>query len=164
MNLLKFFRLYGARKRRDLELFPPYWLMDVRVLSTEDNWRHVRIRLPLNMFNRNMGGTMFGGAQAALADPIPALACARIFPEYAVWTRDLTLDFRLPGSTELELRFDFSAEQEAKIRRELASRGRATPLFEFGYYLADGTECTHVSNRVAIRPKNYLSVDSAAPE
>ena len=30
--------------------------------------------------SRNPGGVMFGGYQAALADPIAALACARVFP------------------------------------------------------------------------------------
>jgi len=98
---------------------------------------------------------MFGGAQACLADPIPALACARIFPGYAVWTRDLSLDFQAPGTTDLTLRFDMDPAQEAQIRAELDRRGRATPTFEMGFYLADGNRCTKIRNTVAIRPNGY---------
>jgi acyl-coenzyme A thioesterase PaaI-like protein len=155
MSWLRFLKLPGARKRRDVTLFPAFWLMDINILEQQKDWRHVEICLPLNFFNRHGGGAMFGGAQASLADPIPAMACAQIFPGYSVWTRDLTLDFREPGITDLTLRFDMDPAQEAQIREELARRGRATPSFELGYYLADGTCCTIIRNTVAIRPKGY---------
>src|SRR5512139_1789090 len=124
MNPLRLLRLLGARKRRDLELFPPWWLLHITVLENRDNWRHVRIRLPLGFFTRNLGGHMFGGAQANLADPIAAIACAHIFPDYSVWTRAMTIDFRALGDSDLELRFDFDPAHEARIREELASKGR----------------------------------------
>ena len=54
--------------------------MRIKVLEIADDWRTVRILLPLNARSRNPGGVMFGGYQAALADPIAALACARVFP------------------------------------------------------------------------------------
>jgi len=163
MNLMKFFRLYGARKRRDLTLYPPFWLMDIRI-EARNNWREVIIHLPLTFFTRNVGGCMFGGTEAALADPVPAMACARIFPGHSVWTRDLALDFRLPGNTDLELRFRLDPEQEATIRRELAQRGRSTPNFEMGFYLSDGTLCTQVRNTVAIRPRGYTHHENNAPK
>lgn len=140
---------------RLLEWYPPFWSMRIRVLEIADDWRRLRIRLPLNSISRNPGGVMFGGFQAALADPIAALACARVLPGYSTWTRGLSIDFDLGGSTDLELRFEFSHEQEALIRAELAERGRATPTFEYAYYLADGRRCTRVRNTVAIRPKGY---------
>ena len=148
-------RLNFIPPRKRLEWYPPFFVMRIRVLELSDDWRRVRIRLPLNGFSRNPGGVMFGGYQASLADPIAALACARVFPGYSVWTRGLTLDFLRGGSTDLELRFEFPAEQEAAIRRELDERGRATPVFQYGYHLADGTQCTQILNTVAIRPKGY---------
>ena len=76
----------------------------------------------------------------------------------------MTIDFQKGGATDLELRFDFSSDQETAIRSELAERGRWTPSFEYGYYLADGTLCTQITNVVAIRPKGYAgAMSSAAP-
>lgn len=138
-----------------MELYPPWWLMRIKVLEISPDWRRVRIRLPLNVFSRNFGGTMFGGAQASLADPIAAIACARVLPGYSVWTRAMTLDFLHEGAGDLELRFSFDATLEAAIRAELAAEGRSTPRFEYGYYLTDGTCCTIVHNTVAIRAKGY---------
>lgn len=161
MKWPRLLRLIGAKKRRDVEWFPPWWTLGITVVENRDNWRHVRIRLPLGYFTRNLGRQMFGGSQASLADPIAAIACAHIFPEYSVWTRALTIDFRAIGNTDLELRFDFDPAQEARIRAELAATGRNNPVFEFGFYRADGVLCTHVTNTVAIRPKGYKSQNGA---
>jgi len=161
MNPLRLFRLFGARKRRDLEWFPPWWLMQIRIRENRDQWRHLRIRLPLGFFTRNLGGHMFGGSQATLADPIAAIACAHLFPDYSVWTRSMTIDFRAIGDSDLELRFDFDPQLEAQIRTELAATGHSNPTFEFGLYRADGLLCTRVINTVAIRPKGYKSQHGA---
>ena len=48
-----------------------------------------------------------------------------------------------------------SPDQETAIAAELAEKGRATPTFEYGYYLKDGSLCTLIRNTVAIRPKGY---------
>ncbi len=140
---------------RLLELYPPFLWMRIRVLEIADGWRRVRIRLPLNAISRNPGGVMFGGFQASLADPVPALACARVFPGYSVWTRAMTIEFEQGGSTDLELRFELNAGQEATIRDELEAHGRSTPAFEYGYFRTDGTRCTRIVNTVAIRPRGY---------
>ncbi len=166
MNLLKLLvRLDFLGPRRRLELYPPFWFMRIRVVELAPDWRRLRIRLPLTAVSRNLGDSMFGGFQAALADPIGALACARLFPGYAVWTRALKLDFLHAGTTDLELRFDFDPAIEQRIRAELAHKGRSTPTFEFGYYLADGTLCTRVHNTVALRPRGYRKTlpDPPAP-
>lgn len=161
MRLLRFIaNLRFLSEERRLELYPPFWLMRIKVLESRDDWRHMRIRLPLNTLSRNPAGVMFGGYQAALADPIAALACARVFPGYSVWTRAMSIDFMKGGSSDLELRFEFDAGLEARIREELEANGRATPTFEYGYYLSNGTQCTHVSNTVAIRPKGYRKATS----
>lgn len=161
---------YFARARfisdaRRLEIYPPFFLMRVKVLEVSVDWRHIRIRLPLNTFSRNPGGVMFGGYQAALADPIATIACARVFPGYSVWIRAMSIEFERGGSTDLELRFDFPAGLEIEIRRELETVGRATPTFEYGYHLADGSRCTVIRNTVAIRPKGYRKATTPpAPE
>jgi acyl-coenzyme A thioesterase PaaI-like protein len=117
---------------RLLEWYPPFRPMRIKVLEIRDNWRAVRILLPLNAKSRNPGGVMFGGYQAALADPIAALACARVFPGYSVWTRSMTISFDHGGTSDLEMRFSLTPEQEAAIRMELERDGRSTPSFEYG--------------------------------
>jgi acyl-coenzyme A thioesterase PaaI-like protein len=145
---------------RRLELFPPFRQLGIRVLELDQEWRGVRILLPLNEVNRNPGGSMFGGSIASLADPIPALACLRRFPQYTVWTRELHVDFRLPGVTDLELRFALSDKAVEGIARDLELRGRSTPVFEFGFFDEKGNQVVWVKNWVALRPEGS-SVETA---
>ena len=141
--------------RRRFELYPPFWVMRVKVLEANADLRHIRLKLPLIWSTRNRGGSMFGGSQASLADPIAPIACAKVFPGYSVWTRSLKLDFRQEGTTDLELRFIFPEDQELQIRRELEEKGRSTPTFEYAYYLANGELCTLIHCTVAIRQRGY---------
>ncbi len=158
LNLLKFVsRLSFLSQRRRLEIYPPFFLMRVKVLEISDNWDRVRLRLPLTMFSKNMGGSMFGGYQAALSDPIAALACAKRYPGTDVWTRHHEVDFRKPGNSDLELRFEFPAQLDERICAELVAKGRSTPSFEYAFYRRDGQLCTWIRSTVAIRPEGYLS-------
>jgi acyl-coenzyme A thioesterase PaaI-like protein len=160
MPLMHRFMKFMARSRilsdaRLLEIYPPFVPMRIKVLEISHGWRTVRIRLPLNAFSRNPGGVMFGGYQAALADPIAALACARVFPGYSVWTRAMSISFDHGGNSDLEMRFSLTPEQEQAIRIELQRDGRSTPTFEYGYVRTDGVQCTVIRNTVAIRPRGY---------
>lgn len=158
MNVLRLLqRLRFLSPRQRVEWFPPFFLMRVKVLELADDWQVARLRLPLNAFSRNMGDCMFGGYQAALADPIAALACARRFPGHEVWTRAMNIDFVAEGNSDLELRFEFDLALEKKIRDDLAVRGRSTPQFAYGFYRQDGTLCSRILNTVAIRPKGYIA-------
>lgn len=152
---------WGSPAKR-LEWYPPFYSMRVRVLELDDDWSRVRILLPLRDQNTNPGGIMFGGCMASLADPIPALACVKRFPDYSVWTRQLNVSFLKEGRTDLELRFDFDPELDAQIRTELEEEGRSNPLFRYAFYLPDGTPCASVENRIAIRRPDFRERSSGA--
>ena len=100
---------------------------------------------------------MYGGYMASLADPVAALACVKRFPDYAVWTRTMHIDFVSPGTSDLELRFEFDPAIAVQIRDDLAARGRSTPQFVYGFYRQDGVLCSRITNTVAIRPKGYVA-------
>ena len=152
-SLLK--KLPFIPEKKFLEWYPPFFFMRVKVLEISNNGRLVRLKLPLTMFSKNMGDSMFGGYQAAVADPIAAIACAKIFPGHEVWTRSQHIDFQHEGSSDLELRFNMSAEIEQKINDDLSEKGRSTPTFEYGFYRKDGVRCSKITNVVAIRPRGY---------
>ena len=161
LRLLRSMSFLSPRQR--LEWFPPFFLMRVKVLELADDWQTARLRLPLNAASRNMGDCMFGGYQASLADPIAALACAHRYPGHEVWTRSMNIDFVAEGNSDLELRFEFDPALDRQIREELASRGRSTPQFEYGYYRQDGVLCSRVKNAVAIRPRGYRAPPVGKP-
>jgi len=143
--------------KKKLEYFPPFFLMRIKVLDLGDNWNHIRIKLPLNWRSANAAGNMFGGYQASLADPIPALACLKLFPGYRVATKSLAVNFLLVGNSNLTLHFDFDDQLKQTIENDLAERGRSTPTFTMTLVREDGKVCTQITNTVAIRPKGYIT-------
>jgi len=155
MNLLSKLRFLSARRR--FELYPPYFLMRVKVIALAEDWSSSRIRLPLNWVSANAAGNMFGGYQASLADPVPALACLKKFPDYRVATKKLEIDFIRVGNSSLILHFDFDSQTEHDIRQTLEKHGRADPCFRLTYVREDGQVCTRIKNTVAIRPRGYIN-------
>ena len=156
MNLRKIIwdnRFLSDKQR--INWYPAFWLMHIKVLELSPDWHHIRILLPHSWIASNHGGSLFGGFQACLADPIAAMACVKMFPGYAVWTRSLHLNFVHASLSDLELRFSVTPEQEEKISQDLNDKGRSTPQFEYGYYLAAGRLCTEIKASVAIRPAGY---------
>ncbi|MEW5757449.1 MAG: DUF4442 domain-containing protein [Pseudomonadota bacterium] len=148
-------RVLPLSQARRLEWFPMFAFLRVKVLELQPDWRVVRLRLPLSARSQNPGGTMFGGAPAAVADPIAGLACARAFPDYIVWTKSLQVEFLHPGTDALEMVFRFEPEQRARIEEELAQRQKSDPVFEYGFYDRAGRLCVRVRNTVAVRPDGY---------
>ena len=122
----------GDRRRLAARAHPPAAERDL----AQSWWRDVR-RLP-----------------GPLADLIPALACARVFPGYAVWTRAMNIDFE-HGGTDLELRFELPPEQGADPRRAR----RAGPLDPGLRLRLPPTDALHarVLNTVAIRPRGLAT-------
>ena len=133
------------------ENFPPFKSLAIKVVAFDPQWHEVRLLLPMNAHNVNPGGTMFGGAMAALADPIAALACASYFPEHEIWTKQLSLDFIRPGTGDLELLFQFPEGVAEQIDATLKEHGRARHTFEYGFYQKHGELCCKVSGVVALR-------------
>jgi len=154
MNLLSKLTFLSARRR--FELYPPFFLMRIKIIALAEDWSSARIRLPLNWISANAAGNMFGGYQASLADPVPALACLKRFPGYRVATKKLELDFIRVGNSSLTLHFDFDVEAEHDISQSLQAHDRATPCFTMSYVREDGQVCTRIKNTVAIRPRGYV--------
>lgn len=159
LDLLK--RMSFVSERRRLEWYPPFWLMRVKVLRLDDDWGNVSLRLPLNWVSANAAGNMYGGYQASLADPIPALACLKRFPGYRVATRHLEVAFERVGNSDLELHFVFPQATHAGIEAALLADGRANAGFDMQFIRNDGKVCTHIRNTVAIRPLGYVGPKEA---
>jgi len=136
--------------------YPPFWMMRPKIIEHAKGWKHVRIKLPLTWASKNAAGNMFGGSQANLADPIPAIACVKHFPGYRVATKHLELEFLRVGNSDLILHFDLSDEQIASIKQELLEHQHSTPCFEMHYVREDGKICTTIRNTIAIRPLGYV--------
>ena len=136
-----------------LEMWPPFFVMGVKVVSVAKNYRHLHVRVPLRWYGTNLFGTMFGGWMSAVADPLPALLCQKIFKGTQVWTKRNLVDFLRPAFGDLDCRIDVSEDDVTQIQAALDSRGQATHLFRFPFKDKRGRVVAKCQNVVFIRKK-----------
>ncbi len=86
------------------------------------DWSEIRLDVPLSWRTRNYVGTIFGGSMYASIDPIyMIMLIRRLGPEFVVWDKAATIQFKKPGRETLRARFMVSDEELAAIRTVLES-------------------------------------------
>ena len=87
--------------------FPAYRGTGARIIYVADDFREVRIKLPLSWRSRNYVGSIFGGSLYGSVDPIYMLMLIHILgPEYVVWDKAAKIRFRKPGKKTLYAEFN----------------------------------------------------------
>ncbi len=124
--------------------FPAYRGTGGRITYIAHDWREVRIKLPLSWRTRNYVGTTFGGSLFGAVDPIYMLMLIKVLgPDYVVWDKSATIQFKKPGRATLYARFVISQNDVDDMRAELL---RAQKL-ERGFHvdLTDQAGTVHAS-------------------
>src|SRR5260370_12810136 len=86
--------------------FPCYRGTGGRLKYVAPDWSEVRIELPLSRRTRNYVGTIFGGSLYGSVDPIYMIMLIhRLGPEYIVWDKAPTIQFKKPGKETLRAPF-----------------------------------------------------------
>jgi len=107
--------------RWKFNLFPAYRGTGARVTYIANDFREVRVRLPLSWRTRNAVGTIFGGSMYGAVDPIYMIMLMAILGrDYVVWDKAATIRFRKPGQTTLTATFTIDDAELDAIRAATA--------------------------------------------
>lgn len=114
--------LRSTLTRRVLNLLPAYFGTGGRVTFIADDWREVRVEIPLTLRTRNYVGTIYGGSMYGAVDPLyMVMLIKNLGPGYEVWDKAATIRFKRPGRTTLHARFLLTAEELRSIEVALAT-------------------------------------------
>lgn len=95
------------------------------MIYISDDFREVRVKIPLNWRTRNYVGTIYGGSIYGAVDPIYMLMLIKILgPSYTVWDKAAKIRFKKPGRETLFVDFNLHEEEIDEIRR-LADTSRS---------------------------------------
>ena len=98
--------------RWKFNLFPAYRGTGARVTYIAEDFREVRVRLPLSWRTRNAVGTIYGGSMYGAVDPIYMIMLIRLLGrDYVVWDKAATIRFRKPGRAPLFATFKIDAAE-----------------------------------------------------
>ncbi|HNU06537.1 MAG TPA: DUF4442 domain-containing protein [Pyrinomonadaceae bacterium] len=104
--------------RIKFNLFPAFRGTGARIDEISDDYRRIRIRIPLNWRTRNYVGTIYGGSMYGAVDPIYMIMLIKnLGAEYVVWDKAATIRFKKPGKETLfaEFRLDQREINEIKL-------------------------------------------------
>ena len=99
-------------------MFPAYRGSGGRVTYIADDFREIRVRLPLSWRTRNYVGTIYGGSIYGSIDPIYMLMLIHVLgPGYIVWDKAATVRFKKPGKETLYADFKLDEDEIGEIKR-----------------------------------------------
>jgi hypothetical protein len=140
--------------RWGFNLWPCYRGTGARVTYIADDWREVRIRLPLSWRTRNYVGSIFGGSLYAAVDPFYMIMLIQLLgPDFTVWDKAAAIRFRRPGQTPLTATFTLDDAELAEIRRLLQEQPKLDRTYRVTLVDAAGTlhaemeKVIHISRR-----------------
>lgn len=111
-----------ARKidRLKFNFFPAYRGSGARVTYISDDYREIRVKIPLSWRTRNYVGTIYGGSLYAGIDPIYMLMLIKnLGRDYVVWDKAAAIRFRRPGRETLFAGFRVTQEELDEIKKLL---------------------------------------------
>ncbi len=128
---------------------PAYRGTGGRITYVADDFREIRVRLPLNRRTRNYVGTIFGGSMYAAVDPIYMVMLIRnLGPGYQVWDKAATIRFRKPGRATLYARMQIDQQELDDILGALAASPSTERVYDID--LTDDIGVVHASVRKTI--------------
>jgi len=140
--------------RWGFNLFPAYWGSGAHIIYLADDWREVRLKLPLTWRTRNAVGTIYGGSIYGAVDPVYMIMLMRILgPAYVVWDKVATVYFRRPGRSTLFARFTLPKQETESIRAELRERPALERTYTVDLTDAEGVVHATVTKTLHIRRK-----------
>ncbi len=106
--------------RLKFNLFPAYRGTGAKVIYIADDYRVIRVKIPLNWRTRNYVGTIYGGSMYSGIDPIYMLMLIRnLGKNYIVWDKAATIRFKRPGKETLFADFVLTQAELDEIREIL---------------------------------------------
>ena len=150
--------LFHGRLRPLLfNFFPAYRGTGGRVRFVSEDFREIRVELPLNWRTRNYVGTIFGGSLYAAVDPFYMIMLIETLgTDYVVWDKAASIRFRKPGRTALLARFLLPESETDAIRHLLETAPSIDRQYRVELKDADGVVHAEVEKTVYIRRRSPI--------
>lgn len=138
--------------RWKFRLFPCYRGTGAKVTYIADDYREVRLELPLSWRTYNYVGTIFGGSMFGAADPIYMIMLIKILGNgFTVWDKAGAVRFLKPGRSTLYGTFVVARETTDEIVAALETERSIDRVFRVTLADADGVPHAEIEKTIFIR-------------
>jgi acyl-coenzyme A thioesterase PaaI-like protein len=140
--------------RWGFNFFPAYRRTGARITYIAGDLREMHIKLPLNRKTRNYVGTIFGGSMFAAVDPIYMLIFIKLLgPNYVVWDKAASIQYKRPGRSTLYATFKVDQEELDAIRAELEQKDKLDRVYQVELIDEESSVCASIEKTIYFRKK-----------
>lgn len=149
------FRMRQKFLEKAIRFYGPFVGAAVKPVEISSDYRFVKIEMPLTFYNRNYMGTQFGGSLYAMVDPWYMLMLIKnLGPDYIVWDKSATINFRKPGRDTVTAEFTLTQEKIDDIKAQVAANVKYDAHFLVEIKDPAGKLIADVDKVVYVRRKN----------
>jgi acyl-coenzyme A thioesterase PaaI-like protein len=135
-------------------IHPAYHGTGGRVTYISADFSEVKLEIPLNWRTRNYVGTIFGGSMYAAVDPMyMIMLIQRLGPDYVVWDKAATIQFKKPGDRKLYASFEIGDEEVEWIKKELERTRSLDRVYQVDLKDGRGEVYAKVEKTIYVRRK-----------
>lgn len=137
--------------RFKFNLFPAYRGTGARIVSISEDYREIRVKIPLSWRTRNYVGTIYGGSMYAGIDPIYMLMLIKsLGQDYIVWDKAANIRFKRPGKETLFADFLVTQEEIDEIRSILETERSVDRIYNVELKDKDNNICAIIEKTLYI--------------
>ena len=135
-----------------LNIYGPYVGAGVKIKTISEDFRYVRVEMPLRWYNGNYFRTHFGGSLYAMTDPIYVfMLINNLGSNYIVWDKTAEIKFLAPGKGRVWCEFRLSEEQIQEIKSLTDANIKYEPQFTVEVFDEKGNLVASVLKTLYVR-------------
>jgi|SRR5690554_758971 len=152
VNFLKIRQLFLDRLIR---FYGPFLGAGVRPVEISEDYRYIKVEMPLTFYNKNYMGTQFGGSLYSMVDPWYMLMLIKnLGPNYIVWDKAATIEFKKPGRGKVQTEFILTQSRIDEIKSFVEENTKMDAHFEVKIVDELGNLIARVDKVVYVRKKS----------
>ena len=143
--------------RWKFNFFPAYRGTGARIVYIADDYREIRVKIPLSWRTRNYVGTIYGGSLYGGIDPIYMVMLIKsLGKDYVVWDKSAKIRFKRPGRGTLFAEFLLTGEELSEIKTLLETHKSVDRIYNVELKDTAGKVCCLIEKTIYIAKKESL--------
>ncbi len=151
---MKLLRIRQLFLDRFIRFYGPFFGAAVRPIEMSEDFRYIKVEMPLTFYNKNYMGTQFGGSLYSMVDPWYMLMLIKnLGDQYIVWDKAATIEFKKPGRGKVHAEFVLTKDRINEIKNFVDENKKMDAHFEVKILDEQNNLIALVDNVVYVRRK-----------
>ena len=151
---MNFFTISAKHLCWIMRLWPPFWFTGIRIEYISDDFRQMRVAMPLRFYNKNVHGIHFGGSLYAMTDPCYLMMVLRnLGQDYRVLDKAGAIDYINKGTGKVSAELTLTDEDLKDIYKQTENGQKYLKNFTIHIRDEDHELVAQVERTVYIRQK-----------